>query len=86
MYRLHLIMQGRGSGLRARLTTRAIHSPRATLRLSMFHELAIDRPMKADSTRAIAVAITVRRLPFRSSDRKRPHAIPTDTLSYPNIL
>ena len=29
--------------------------------------------MKADSSRAIAVAITVRRLPFRSSERKRPH-------------
>src|SRR4051812_6072005 len=29
--------------------------------------------MKADSSRAIAVTITVRRLPFRSSERKRPH-------------
>jgi len=29
---------------RAHLTTRAVHSPRATLRLSMCHELAIDRP------------------------------------------
>ena len=30
--------------------------------------------MKADSSRAIAVATTVRRLPFRTSDRKRPHS------------
>ena len=29
--------------------------------------------MKADSSRAVAVTITVRRLPFRSSERKRPH-------------
>src|SRR6266478_6873566 len=29
--------------------------------------------MKADSSRAIAVATTVGRLPFRVSDRKRPH-------------
>jgi len=29
--------------------------------------------MKADSSRAIAVTITVRRLPFRWRDRKRPH-------------
>jgi hypothetical protein len=29
--------------------------------------------MKADSSRAIAVATTVGRLPFRASDRKRPH-------------
>src|ERR1700757_92972 len=31
--------------------------------------------MKADSSRAIAVTITVRRLPFRSSERKRPHSL-----------
>ena len=31
--------------------------------------------MKADSSRAIAVATTVRRLPFRSSDRKRLHSL-----------
>jgi hypothetical protein len=37
--------------------------------------------MKADSSRAIAVAITVRRLPFRSSDRKRPHSLVCDTTS-----
>ena len=29
--------------------------------------------MKADSSRAIAVAMTFGRLPFRVSDRKRPH-------------
>jgi hypothetical protein len=29
--------------------------------------------MKADGSRAIAVATTVGRLPFRASDRKRPH-------------
>ena len=30
--------------------------------------------MKAESSRAIAVATTVRSLPFRSSDRKRLHS------------
>ena len=52
--------------------------PRTTLRLSTLHDLAIDRQMNADSSRAIAVAITVRRLPFRSSDRKRPHSLVCD--------
>jgi hypothetical protein len=31
--------------------------------------------MKADSSRAIAVATMVGRLPFRASDRKRPHSL-----------
>jgi hypothetical protein len=41
-----------------------------------FHDFPCRGPiiqMKADISRAIAVTITVRRLPFRSSERKRPH-------------
>jgi hypothetical protein len=42
-----------------------------SLRRPMTSRLIVQ--MKADSSRAIAVATTVGRLPLRMSDRKRPH-------------
>src|SRR5258708_26428811 len=60
---------------RAHLTIRAVHSPqrRYACRCAMSSRLISQ--IKADSARAIAVATTVRRLRFRSSDRKRPHRL-----------
>ena len=59
---------------RVHLTTPAVHSPGRgyACRVPMTSRLIAQ--MKAESSRAIAVATTVRSLPLRSSDRKRLHS------------
>ena len=67
-------LQRRGCGpVEPFMTRRAVHSPgsRYAYRLAMTSRLIAQ--IKADSSRAIAVATTVGRLPLRVSDRKRPH-------------
>ena len=54
---------------------RAVHSPGRRYAVSLAMSSRLIAQMKADSSRAIAVAMTVRRLPFRSSDRNRPHSL-----------
>src|SRR4029450_8251959 len=60
---------------RAHLTTRALHSPQRLYACRTGMSSRLVAQMKADSSRASAVTITVRRLPFRSSERKRPHSL-----------
>src|SRR5215475_13282620 len=67
------IMYAQAVGQVERYTTRTVHrlGPRYACRRAMTSRLIAH--MKADSSRAIAVATTVGRLPLRMSDRKRPH-------------